>query len=91
MDREATKVKKRYPIAGEAGVWGVEVFEVGGGKRNPDGKADVVDGIFLTEEWGRVVVISYRDFGTEWVLQHVESIEFRNAEYRDIQANKKRD
>ena len=79
MDREATKVITLYPSLNGVG-HGSDEYEVGVKKINPDGKWDVVDGIFLTEEWGRVVVISYRDFGTEWILQHVATIEFRNNE-----------
>jgi len=90
MEREATKIKIRYPLVGNSG-FGIDSREVGIDTVNPDNKPDVVEHILLKEEWGRVVEITWRDFGKEWILNHIETIEFSDAEYRNLQAKKKRD
>ncbi len=88
MEREATKLKTRYPLPNNGGT-GIAVWEVGERRMNPDNKIDEVTHILLTED---LIIITYRDFGEEGVSKkHIDTIEFRDADYRDLQAKKKRD
>lgn len=88
MEREATRLTTRYPLPDNMGV-GVAKWEVGKKRMNPDNKLDIVTHILLKED---LVMITYRDFGEEGVNKnHIDTIEFRDAGYTDLQAKKKRD
>jgi len=78
MDREATRVETMYPRLSGNG-YGREEWVVGQKRLNPDRKPDIVTHILLKEN--NTVLITYRDFGTEWIFNHVEKVEFRDANY----------
>ena len=66
----ATKVIMLKPRIGSEGY--VEVtWELGKERNNPNGKIDVVTEITVYTEPKIFVGITYRDFGEEWVLQHL--------------------
>lgn len=66
-----------------------QVWEVGKKRLNPSGKIDVVEGIEYYTEPKIFVSITYRDFGEEWILDHISFIE--HARDRSIQHNESAD
>ena len=90
MEREATKVIALYPMLDGKG-YVDQAWEVGKKRNNPAGDQDVVEHILLSDDWGIYAEITYKDFGEEWLIDHITSIEFKNERYTEIQAKKKAD
>jgi len=89
MEREATKVIALYPLLDGRG-YVDQAWEVGKKRNNPAGDQDEVVSIWISTTHKRAE-IHYKDFGEEWLTDHITSIEFRNERYTEIQAKKKAD
>ena len=87
MEREATKVIALYPLLDGRG-YVDQAWEVGKKRNNPAGDQDEVVSIWISTTHKRAE-IHYKDFGEEWLTDHITSIEFKKSNYEENKAKKK--